>query len=90
MKFASATNINRKSGVAERRDLRFRGPLVGTQNPVPPQICHLACPGVPWDRSEADLSRLPRPAVGRAVEGPAVLRFYGPSVDMLFGFLHTL
>jgi hypothetical protein len=28
MKFASATNINRKSGVAERRDLRFRGPFL--------------------------------------------------------------
>jgi hypothetical protein len=28
MKFANATNINRKSGVAERRDLRFRGPFV--------------------------------------------------------------
>src|SRR6202043_3922626 len=28
MKFARATNIYRKSGVAEWRDLRFRGPFV--------------------------------------------------------------
>jgi hypothetical protein len=28
MKFANATNTNRKSGVAERRDLRLRGPFV--------------------------------------------------------------
>ncbi|MGB8537365.1 MAG: hypothetical protein WCD57_13170, partial [Acidobacteriaceae bacterium] len=32
MKFASATNINRKSGVAKRRDLRFRGPFLETPN----------------------------------------------------------
>ena len=28
MKFANATNFNRKSGVAERRDLRFYGPFM--------------------------------------------------------------
>src|SRR5579859_701722 len=28
MKFANATRIDRKSGVAQRRDLRFRGPFV--------------------------------------------------------------
>jgi hypothetical protein len=32
MRLANAINLNRKSGVAERRDLRFRGPLVETQN----------------------------------------------------------
>jgi hypothetical protein len=28
MMFANATHFDRKSGVAERRDLRFRGPFV--------------------------------------------------------------
>ena len=28
MRFANATKINRKSGVAKRRDLRFRGPFL--------------------------------------------------------------
>ena len=30
MKFANATNLNRKSGGAKPRDLRFRGPLLET------------------------------------------------------------
>jgi hypothetical protein len=32
MKFANATNLNRKSGGAKPRDLRFRGPLLETRN----------------------------------------------------------
>jgi hypothetical protein len=32
MKFANATNLNRKSGGAKPRDLRFRGPLLETGN----------------------------------------------------------
>ena len=44
MMFANATNVYRKSGGAERRDLRFYGPFVemffdGTKP---------TCPGVPW------------------------------------------
>ena len=32
MKFANATNLNRKSGGAKRADLQFRGPLLETRN----------------------------------------------------------
>ena len=32
MKFANATNFNRKSGGAKPRDLRFRGPLLEARN----------------------------------------------------------
>jgi hypothetical protein len=32
MKFANATNLNRKPGGAKPRDLRFRGPLLETRN----------------------------------------------------------
>jgi hypothetical protein len=32
MKFANATNLNRKSGGAKSRDLQFRGPLLETGN----------------------------------------------------------
>ncbi len=46
MRLANAINFNRKSGVAEGRDLRFRGPLLETRNTMLKQNCHLACPGV--------------------------------------------
>jgi hypothetical protein len=52
------------SSRAKPRDLQFCGPLLETRNPVPPQNCHLACPGVPWNRSEAqwrDLRFPPNP-----------------------------
>jgi hypothetical protein len=32
MKFANATNLNRKYGGAKPRDLRFRGPFLETRN----------------------------------------------------------
>ncbi len=38
------------------RDLQFRGPLLGTGNTVLKQNCHLACAGVPWDRSAPMIS----------------------------------
>jgi hypothetical protein len=41
VKSANATKINRESGVAERRDLQFRGPLVEARNTVLKQDCHL-------------------------------------------------
>ena len=37
--------------LGEPRDLQFRGPLLETRNPMLKQNCHLACPGVPWDRT---------------------------------------
>ena len=43
MKFANATNLNRKSGGAKPRDLRFRGPFLGTRNTMLKEHCHLAC-----------------------------------------------
>jgi len=33
------------------RDLQFRGPVLETRNTILKQKCHLACPGVPWDRT---------------------------------------
>jgi hypothetical protein len=37
---------------AKPRDLRFRGPLLEARNTIRKQNCHLACPGVPWDRTQ--------------------------------------
>jgi hypothetical protein len=34
MRFANAIDINRKSGGAKPRDLRFRGPLLETRNMI--------------------------------------------------------
>jgi hypothetical protein len=39
------------SSRAKPRDLQLRGPFLETLNLVFKQNCHLACPGVPWDRS---------------------------------------
>ena len=39
---------------AKPRDLQFRGLLLETRNTMLKQNCHLACPGVPWDRSVAE------------------------------------
>jgi hypothetical protein len=36
------------------RDLQFRGPFLEARNSILKQNCHLACPGVPWDRSVAE------------------------------------
>jgi hypothetical protein len=41
------------SSRAKPRGLQFRGPLLETRNTLLKQNCHLACPGVPWDRSVA-------------------------------------
>ncbi len=38
------------SSRAKPRDLQFRGPVLETRNTILKQKCHLACPGVPWDR----------------------------------------
>jgi hypothetical protein len=40
MKFANATNLNRKSGGAKPRDLRFRGPLLETRNDIGGRCFH--------------------------------------------------
>jgi hypothetical protein len=39
------------SSRAKSRDLQFRGPFVETLKFVLKQKCHLACSGVPWERS---------------------------------------
>jgi hypothetical protein len=69
------TTLSFSSSRAKPRDLQFRGPFLETQNLVPPQICHLACPGVPWDRSVAEwrdlrFSLLPPEAMTLVIQFP--------------------
>jgi hypothetical protein len=42
--------IKKSQTPGKPRDLQFRGPLLETRNTMLKQNCHLACPGVPWDR----------------------------------------
>src|SRR5882757_4911299 len=58
---------------AERRDLRFRRPFVETLNSNLKQNCHLACPGVPWDRS---VSVMEKSAVSSSVSDADELALY--------------
>jgi hypothetical protein len=41
------------SSRAKPRDLQFSGPFLETLHSIFKKICHLACPGEPWDRSVA-------------------------------------
>jgi hypothetical protein len=45
--------IKKSQTPGKPRDLQFRGPLLETRNTMLKQNCHLACPGVPWDRGSA-------------------------------------
>jgi hypothetical protein len=51
--FHVTTTLSFLSSRAQPRDLQFRGHFLETPNSILKQNCHLACPGVPWDRSVA-------------------------------------
>jgi hypothetical protein len=52
MKFANATNLDRKSGEAQWRDLRCASPPNNYLHTATFRDCHPACPGLPWERSQ--------------------------------------
>src|SRR6202021_254189 len=67
LQFPSATNqssltapLSPLSSRAKPRDLRcaFRTSQIFLPNPNPKHKCHPACPGLPWNRSEAQWSDL--------------------------------